>query len=335
MSKNKLKIERNETELTGLINKDSMNKLAPIVGEEKWNEYREIYEHAQNLGDTDYPVQIDFELNGSCNLKCPMCPMSVIEYKKNRKKLLEFEDFKKQIDIGVKKGMKATNLSYVNEPMIRKDLPKFVKYAKDAGVVDVYFSTNGTMAKEEMLRQLIEAGLSRIQFSIDAISQETYDKVRVGGKYERIIDNINMLLKLKKEMNSVTPLIRVNFVRTEINEHELNDFIEYWVDKVDMIGIQEMVNPFSDDRVGSKTTKDKKGFFRCAAPFKEIVVTHKGDVLPCCTFLAEEMPVGNIYEQTIEEIWKGRKMEGLKEIHRKGEYWKNPYCKQCIEGYQS
>ena len=57
--------------------------------------------------------------------------------------------------------------------------------------------------------------------------------------------------KLKKEMNSVTPLILLNIVRTEIKEHVLNDFIDYWVDKVDMIGIQEMVNPFYDDRVGS------------------------------------------------------------------------------------
>ena len=44
-------------------------------------------------------------------------------------------------------------------------------------------------------------------------------------------------------MNSIT-LIRVNFVRTNINEHELEDFIEFWKDKVEMIGIQEMVNPF-------------------------------------------------------------------------------------------
>ena len=103
-----------------------------------------------------------------------------------------------------------------------------------------------------------------------------------------------------------------------------------------MIGVQEMVNPHSDSKdVHSKTTKNKKGHFKCAAPFKEIVVTHRGDVLPCCTFLAEKMPIGNIKDNTIEERYNGKAMKELKSIHKKGEYWRNENCKQCIEGFSN
>ena len=327
-------IDRKETELTGIIGREKMDVLADVVGVEKWKNYRDIYNRAQNLEDMDYPVQVDFELNGSCNLRCPMCPMGIEDYRKDRNKRMEFHIFKHLVDDGIEKGLKAINLSYVNEPMIRKDLPKFVKYAMDAGIVDTYFSSNATIVRESMIRELIEAGLCRVQFSIDATTQETYDKIRVGGKYEKVLENIDKFIKIRKEMNSITPLIRVNFVRTNINEHELEDFIEFWKDKVEMIGIQEMVNPFPDNSdVHSKTTEDKKGHFRCAAPFKEIVVTHKGDVLPCCTFLAEEMPLGNIKDNTIQELYNGEKMRELKSIHLKGEYWRNKHCKQCIEGF--
>ena len=71
------KIDRKETELTGIIGREKMDLLADVVGKEKWESYREIYDRAQNLEDMNYPVQVDFELNGSCNLRCPMCPMGM------------------------------------------------------------------------------------------------------------------------------------------------------------------------------------------------------------------------------------------------------------------
>ena len=44
-------------------------------------------------------------------------------------------------------------------------------------------------------------------------------------------------------MKSITPLVRVNFVKTTNNEFELDDFIEFWKEKVDMIGVQEFIKP--------------------------------------------------------------------------------------------
>ena len=67
------KVILNSTELTGIMNRDEMNKLSLVIEEKKWNEYRKKYDDAAKLKNLDYPIQIDFELNSSCNLKCPMC----------------------------------------------------------------------------------------------------------------------------------------------------------------------------------------------------------------------------------------------------------------------
>ena len=83
--------------------------------------------------------------------------------------------------------------------------------------------------------------MTRIQISIDAITKDTYDKVRPGGNYDKIIKNIEEFLSIKKDLNVQLPLVRVNFVKTSINRHELQKFLDFWNDKVDMIGVQEFV----------------------------------------------------------------------------------------------
>jgi len=103
-----------------------------------------------------------------------------------------------------------------------------------------------------------------------------------------------------------------------------------------MIGVQEMIN-FRDDSkaIHSKTTSSKRLDFKCAAPFREIVIRYDGTILPCCTFLAEKMPMGNINDLSIEEIWNNKLLKQLQKIHKEGRYYENPHCKQCIEGYES
>ena len=50
------------------------------------------------------------------------------------------------------KGLKAIKLNYLNQPLLRKDLERFITYAKKAGVLDVYFSSNGLLLNENRIR---------------------------------------------------------------------------------------------------------------------------------------------------------------------------------------
>ncbi|WP_066389220.1 radical SAM/SPASM domain-containing protein [Helicobacter himalayensis] len=336
-----MKLKRNQTELTGIFGIEKLEILKAYKDPVKWHSYRDTYSQASHLQTiTQYPLQIDFELNATCNLKCPMCPLSVEVNSEKKSLLFPFELFCKIIDDGVSKGLRAIKLNYLNEPLLRKDLEKFIQYAKKKGVLDIYFSTNGLLLDSFRAQSLIEAGLDRIQVSIDAFSKEVYDKVRPGGNYKKVVENVLNLVKLKQEMGGgYLPLVRVNFVRTELNEHQLEDFINFWEEKVDMIGSQEMVKPPKSSKdLGSKTTAKKEGF-SCSFPYKQLVITAEGNVLPCCTFWGESMVLGNIftqYEETgsvsMQNFWNSEQMCQLRDLHKKGEYRKNPICKKCIEG---
>ena len=63
---------------------------------------------------------------------------------------------KEVIDEGISKGLKSIRLNYINEPLIRRDIIKFIKYARDAGILDIFFSTNGSLLTDDVSRDLIK-----------------------------------------------------------------------------------------------------------------------------------------------------------------------------------
>ena len=329
------KVILNSTELTGIMNRDEMNKLSLVIEEKKWNDYRKKYDEAANLKILSFPIQIDFELNSSCNLKCPMCPISAESPKgKGKSTWFDFELYKKIIDYSYKQGTRAIKLNYVNEPLIRSDIIKFIEYAKNVGILDIYLSTNGMLLTQKISNELIESGLTRLQISIDAVSEETYQKVRPGGKLKTVITNLQNFLELKKIKKKITPLTRVNFVKTSLNESELDSFISYWSDKVDMIGVQEFVKP---TKVKNNTITSKKSFnkknFKCSFPFKQLVITNEKKLLPCCTFWGEELPLNTLVNpEDLKKAWNSEKMLSLRKTHLNGNYQSIPQCRNCVDG---
>ena len=58
-----------------------------------------------------------------------------------------------------------------------------------------------------------------------------------------------------------------------------------------------------------------------------------GDVLPCCSFYAPSLVFGNWKDTPLIDIWNSEKMKELRRIHKRGEYYKNPVCKACVENF--
>ena len=314
-----------------------------VKGYREWTSYRKAWEeYCMMKKEERFPPHLEIELNYSCNLRCPMCTWSIENTIEKKEDWFPFEDYKKILKEAVASGTKSIRLTYINEPLIRTDIDQFIKYAADIGVIDIIITTNGTLMSKEVSKKLIEAGLTKINVSLDAVSEETYKKIRVGGNFEVTIRNIHDFLELRRNMNRKIPKIGLTFVRTKINDHEYNAFIEYWRGKVDHIGIQNAQSPFEDGKFYDPSKKDLillqtntkiPDNFHCPEPFKRMTLRGNGDVLGCCSFYAIDLVVGNWKKNSITEIWNGEKMLELREIHKRGEYYKNKACKNCIESF--
>jgi len=314
-------------ELTAVVNRDLFDIPPGAIRPKdmpRWTAYRNDYHKAAKLElVTDFPLQIDFELNSTCQMKCGFC---LHGHTKVPKRHLTFEQFCKVIDEGAEHGLVSIKLNYINEPLLNKDLPMYVDYARSRGVLNIYFATNGLLLTEDMSRRLIESKVSKIMISLDAATPETFFKMRANKNFDQIVNNIYRFLEIRGDLNY--PLVRINFLQTPVNQHEATEFISQWKDIVDMVGFQQCVG-LPGVEYGEMVHQDD---FRCAFPYKLVAIDSAGNILPCCTFSGREMPLGHIDDMTIAEAWNGEKMTALREQHRQYKYAENPVCAHCING---
>ena len=318
-------------ELTSTVRRELFDELPEDVTAPedvaRWEAWVEDYHRAQRLeGVRGFPLQVDIELNSTCQLACRFClhGQGVVP-----KQLMSFIDFARVIREGEEYGLVSIKLNYINEPLLRRDLEQFIQYAKEHGVLNVYLATNGLLLTKKRSRSLIEAGLTKLLVSIDATTPETFLKMRGSPRYQTVVDNIRGFIEVRNEMGRRFPLVRVNFLRTAENLHEAEVFLEEWDGLADMVGFQSQVAvPGVDGE--PLAVEVQPGPFRCSFPSKLVVVDSSGLLLPCCTFSGRSMPVGTIGKRSIKQAWDS--MNELRALHKRGGYAENPICRHCVEG---
>ena len=128
-----------------------------------------------------------------------MCSITVPEAREKyiNDKHMSWETYQKIILEAEKYECPSLNPQGVNEPLLDQDLENYIKFARDHGFIDIMMNTNATLLSEERSRKMLGSGLTRLRFSLDAATKETYEKIRVGAKYESVIKNIEQFMKIK------------------------------------------------------------------------------------------------------------------------------------------
>ena len=167
-------------------------ELALAASPEKRANY-ERFQAAQNrTAEIDYlPTQLDIENVSRCNFRCTMC--SVSTWKKGcRAEDLTLDAFKRLIDDQI--GLVEIKLQGLGEPTLQRDAYfEMIKYAR-ARNIWVRTTTNASLLHlNDNIRKMVDADPNEIQISIDGASREVYESIRVGGVYERVMENCRKL----------------------------------------------------------------------------------------------------------------------------------------------
>ena len=194
---------------------------------------------------TPYVVYID--PCDTCNFRCKFCPSGNRELMKKTKGRghgpMEFEVYKNIID-NLKEfpdKIRVVRLYKEGEPLLNPRFADMVRYAKDSGCVErVDTTTNASLLTPERSLEMIDAGLDRINISIEGINAEQYrDFSGHQMDYEKFVENIAFFYEHKKqcEMNIkingdiLTPAQEEQFYRTfgDITDGiSVERTIEYW-----------------------------------------------------------------------------------------------------------
>lgn len=308
---------------------------------EPFREYRQLLEKAVRFEvELPFPIHVDFEIAFLCNLACVMCTHAAdapVGIKPRRPDFMDFNVFKKVVDEGVAHTLRSVGLDQEGEAFLVKKLPDFIEYARSKGIVDIFFNTNATLMTKEKADMILNSGLTRIHFSLDAMTENTYKKVRVGGHFEVVMRNILSFLERKKELRRELPVTRASFVKMKSNEHELEDFVRFWQDKVDYIAVQEYNSPFPQNVSYSELAADGRDVnanFRCTQPWFRMVILSDGSIMPCCLLgYSKRLTTGNAVTESVYDVWNAPRVKALRKIHKDGEYWKNPVCRLCASNF--
>lgn len=296
---------------------------------------------------TFMPRMIDLEVSRVCNLECPACmrraESSLAEIHKNDTlycTLDRFREIHKEIPtIG------SLNFMGDGEPLMNPELNDIISYAAYKDIHTV-LTTNATLLTQEKLNFFKNNKVYRIHTSIDAPEKELYEKMRVGAKWEKTLEN------LYKVGRSGIPFC-INMVLTKQNIQMMPAMVQLCKDvgateitflmPICTYGDDREVRPDDDVRNRSifaltQTACRDLGvkwifpitlnptFRRFNFPFIRPQISIEGDVYACCYSLGRgkvwyegyeyDVPdynMGNMFKEGFKNIWYG---EGFREIRR-------------------
>ncbi|HRS54356.1 MAG TPA: radical SAM protein [Bacteroidales bacterium] len=125
-----------------------------------------------------------------CNLKCLYCiPVNKeIKYYSSNE-ILTFEEITSFTEVAIEKGINKVRITG-GEPLVRNDIVKLVEMlAKLKGIKDLSLTTNGTLLKH-FAKHLKQAGLNRINISLDTLSRDKFKMITQGGELNDVIEGI-------------------------------------------------------------------------------------------------------------------------------------------------
>jgi radical SAM protein with 4Fe4S-binding SPASM domain len=315
---------------------------------EKWNEYRRKWEeNPKNQKVEKFPIHLDIESTRECNLRCKMCPRTVkMEAgEKLYEGSMDFELYRKIIDEGAANGLYSIKLSYLGEPLMSRDIIRMVEYASKKGIIDVAMNTNGTLLTKDMSRKLMEAGATGIFVSFDSPDKKHFEEIRRGANFDKVVENIKSLIKIRNDLKSFFPIVRINTTIMKENEHEIPRLVEMWTPYADVIGASVYINPQQkDSRESDRRTEQQKRDdalrlerskrFVCSVLYQRLFVHWDGKVGLCCTDIDANMSLGNAKTESIAKIWNGPIMKKIRELHAAGKWKDVSLCSRCDFPYQ-
>lgn len=273
-----------------------------------------------------FPADVIVEVTRFCNLKCIMCPYPNLKRKQGD---MKFETFKKISDeIAMENPATRIWLAIMGEPLLLKNrLIEIIKYAKSKGIT-VNVNTNGIYLSSEMSEKIILAGVDNIIISIDGFSNETYSKIRIGGDYNTLVENVRALLKLKKNNNFTKPEVITQFIVMDENEHETELFKQFWLNQGAVVKIRPKLGwGKSIEAKNLELVKSKTKRFPCSWLTRTVSIHWDGTFAQCDADQEEFYSLGNFDSQTIKEVWEGE-LAKKRERHWALDFDFEP-CKSC------
>ena len=290
------------------------------------------------------PFILYLDPSSACNLKCKFCPCGGAHKdlwtteKAKSIGCMDFDLYKKIINDAkdFSDKIKVLRLYKEGEPMVNPNFAEMIAYAKESNCfINIDTTSNATLLNPRLNREIVKAGLNRINISVEGLNGEDYKNI--CGKeidYEQFVANIKELYDHKGDLHIFVKTIVEN-CSEEDELKKKNKFYEIFGDICDEISFEHIAPcwPGFDKKLYSETTGVYGNKIQeckvCPRLFYILTINSDGAASRCIVDWNRKMLIGDVRNESLVELWK--KMDEYRIEHLKGNRRKMIGCDECLE----
>lgn len=267
------------------------------------------------------------EITNICNMHCSFCPETT-----RAKAFMRKEDFESVAE----EIVKYTDYVYLHvkgEPLIHKELEDILKICNKYGL-KINISTNGTLLKEK--KEILEkANIRQLNLSLHSFEKEEKESCEEQNKLNNYIENV---VTICNELAESGTIIRYKlWNQTKSSNKEILEHLE------NVYGVKLVNEPYEKD----KKLKDNV-FLSIKTPFEwpdmnnekenekgtcyglkaQIAILVDGTVVPCCVDNNGDIPLGNIFKDSLENILNTKRAKDILQGFKDNKCVES-LCKKC------
>jgi len=291
-----------------------------LVYRYKYNKYPEL----QLLG--EYPPCLQIEPSSICNYRCIMC-YQTDNFFSNKSSghmgYMSLELYKDIID-QVEGNVEAVTLASRGEPLLNRDIEGMLSYSAGK-FLGLKINTNASLLTENLSHTILSnIDLGTVVFSLDSVNKEEYEKIRVNGIYEKVIENISRFKKIKDTCYPSSRVItRISGVKMNSNQN-LKSMESMWMQYVDQTGFTNYTPWHS-----TYDNQEKEVSSPCTDLWRRMFVWQDGSVNPCDYDYKSTLSFGNTVNSTISDLWLSNRYNEIRELHKNDKRNMMDPCKRC------
>jgi radical SAM protein with 4Fe4S-binding SPASM domain len=287
------------------------------------------------------PDVFAIESTNFCNIRCVMCPRGEPDLMERPLGHMDDAVFRKIVD-GWEFFTEPCWFHWFGEPLMHPRLFEQIAYAKAAGVRNLGISSNATLLTEARSSQLLDSELDTLMLCIDGTNAATYEHIRRSAAftYDEVCANVRRFLSLRGRAGRPKPHTILQIIVMEETRDQVAEFEAIWraagADEILFKQYTAWGNQSEHDFTALAPLEQRSRLaaatraHACYNMWSSVVIAWDGTVVPCCYDYDTVMPMGNVREQSLAEIWNGEAYRALREAERSGNNM-SPLCRNCTE----
>ncbi len=274
---------------------------------------------------TTAPPSLQIEPTNYCNARCICCSTAGSSRVRG---YMDFDLFRSIIDDAAKVGVQRIHLYLHGEPLLHPRIVEMIGYIKLSNLA-VHLTTNGMLLDGQRAEAILRSGVNSADHMVVSIlggSREVHEGIMKKVNHDVVIANTSGFTEARTRLGVNGPVIETMFYTMPENEHEEEQYFEYWRGKVDHARLGGRISHSFARQEGITIAPRKQ---TCKNLWERMTVFWNGDVTLCCEDVDGDWLLGNLRDSSIREVWNCERLLSIKEIHRKRRFQDLPFCNKC------